>query len=300
LDFILTLNNKNSMPMDENEIQQLLNQITEKKNSTPLTNFEGYSPTEMQLILYSTNSQNSPFRLMDMPEEAYQNIPIFNQIKFLGDYLIKNGEIKLTKTGALPTKLVSNLYLQGYLQDRMLEKGIPKQMKETDSLVTHLPKVILELSGLVKKRFGKLSLTKAAPKIMANPKELLKTIWETYTIKFNWSYNDGYGNNNIGQLGCAYTLILLSKYGDEEKTDSFYAKKYFEAFPMLRNIPDPGYSTIEKYTNNCFSYRTIDVFMRFFGLAKINGTHRFLSDTYTISKSEVFDKLINNVPPAYF
>ena len=285
--------------MNKNEINIILDQIKDRQNSASQTNFEGYSPTEMHVILYATHSQNSPFQLIDMPEEAYKNIPIFNQIKFLGDYLIKNGEINLTKTGALPTKIVLDLYLQGYLQDRMLEKGIPKQMKETDSLVTHLPRVILELSGLVKKRYGKLSLTKVAPKILASNKELLKNIWETYTIKFNWSYNYGYGNNNVGQMGYAYTLILLSKYGDVEKPDNFYAEKYFKAFSMLRNIPDPGYSTIEKYTNNCFSYRTIDVFMRFFGLAKINGTHRFLSDTYTISKSEVFDKLIYCLPPAY-
>jgi hypothetical protein len=223
-------------------------------------------------------------------------VPIFNQIKYLTDLLDKTGEIKLTNKGFLPTKIVSDLYSQGFLKDKYIEKGISKLYKETDSMSINLTRIIIELSGFVKKKNGKLSLTKTSQKILGDNEELLRQILLTYTSKFNWAYFDGYGENLIGQLGYGFSLILLSKYGQERRLDSFYSERYFIAYPRLLDTVIPNYGTLEKYSTNCYSLRTFDRFLYYFGLInkeeQVNGY-----DTITfITKTDLFDRLIKCTP----
>jgi hypothetical protein len=132
------------------------------------------------------------------------------------DLIDKNGEIKLTSKGFLPTKIVSELYQQGFLKENHIEKGFSKLYKETDSMTVNISRILIELAGLTKKRNGKLSLTKTATKILSDNYELLRLILVTFATKFNWAYYDGYGENQIGQLGYGFTLTLLSKYGKEK------------------------------------------------------------------------------------
>jgi hypothetical protein len=223
-------------------------------------------------------------------------IPILNQIKYLTALIDENGEIKLTSRGFLPTHIVKDLYSQGFLKDKYIEKGLLKLYKESDSMTVNLTRILTELAGLVKKSKGKISLTKSCQKILGDNEELFRQIFSTFTNKFNWAYYDGYGENQIGQLGYGFSLILLSKYGQEKRLDSFYAEKYFKAYPRLLDSVRPDYGTLERYSTNCYSDRTFDRFLYFFGLVTIDepgiGTD---SRTY-ITKTDLFDKLIKCTP----
>ncbi len=91
-----------------------------------------------------------------------------------------------------------------------------------------------------------------------------------YGEKFNWAHLDGYIENSIGQLGFGFSVILLNKYGAEKQTDIFYNEKYFKAYPMLMdNISFPTYTTKEQYAGHCYSLRTFDRFLSFFGCVRI-------------------------------
>ena len=87
----------------------------------------------------------------------------------------KAGEIKLTAKGYLPTKMVADLYYKGFLKDVMIETGINKLYKETDSNVVNLIRLLAELMSLTKKRKGKINITKAGEKIIQDKEKLLKT-----------------------------------------------------------------------------------------------------------------------------
>lgn len=282
--------------MDLKDIQRQIDQAMNEQNKRPIPEFEGYSPFEMHKILHFTFAIDSPLKLQKLSDTDYNKIPILNQIKYLTDLIDKNGEIKLTNKGFLPTKIVSDLYSQGFIKDEHIENGISKLYKETDSMTINLTRILIELAGLTKKRNGKISLTKSSQKILGDNEALLRQIFLTFTNKFNWAYYDGYGENQIGQLGYGFSLILLSKYGQTKRLDSYYAEKYFRAYPKLLDSLEPTYGTLEKYASRCYSIRVFDRFLDYFGLIRIEEEKKGLDSIKHIIKTDIFDRLINVRP----
>ena len=278
------------------ELQKHIDQIMNEQNNRGIPEFEGYSPIDMQYILYDTFGEKSPIQLLKLSELNYNNIPILNQIKYLLQLIDKKGELKLTTKGYLPTKVVSEIYNQKFIKDEMIESGISKLYKETDSMSINLTRILSELSGTVKKRNKKLSLTKKGKAELNNNHKLLKSIFKAFGTKFNWAYFDGYGDNQIGQLGFGFSLILISKYGSEKKPDYFYSNKYLSAFPMLIEQVEPSqFETNEKHASECYSLRTFDRFLNYFGLIKIESENKWDSEKF-IMKTELYDKLIKVRP----
>ena len=282
--------------MDLKDLQRHLDQEVHKQNNRTITEFEGYSPIEMTQILHFTFGEDSPIELQKLSDSDYIRIPILNQINYLTDLIDKNGEIKLTEKGFLPTKIVSDLYKQGFLKEEYIEKGIAKLYKETDSLTVSLTRILIELAGLTKKRNGKLSLTKSSKKLLGDKEALLRQLFLTFTNKFNWAYYDGYGDNQIGQMGYGFTLILLSKYGQTKRLDSFYAGKYFKAYPMLLDSLELTNESIKDDASRCYSLRVFDRFLDYFGLIRIEEEHKGFDSIKHITKTELFDRLIKVRP----
>jgi len=282
--------------MDLKHLQKEIDRAMDEQNNRSMSEFEGYSPFEMEHILNYTFALDSPLKLQKLSDSDYQKIPILNQIKYLMDLIEKKGELKLTSKGYLPTKIVSELYDQGFLKDKFIETGISKLYKETDSMTINITRILCEISGLTKKRNGKLSLTKSSKKTHGDNEELLRQIFSTMANKFNWAYYDGYGENRIGQLGYGFSLILLSKYGQIRRTNSFYAEKYFRAFPQLLESLEPAYGTLESHGSNCYSIRTFDRFLDYFGVITIEEEGRGFDSVKYITKTDLFDRLINVQP----
>ena len=286
------------------EINKHLEKIQNERNNIGISDFEGYSPNEMQFIIYDTFGDNSPIQLLELCDTDLKKIPFLNQVKYLLQIINDSGELKLTAKGFLPPKIVSDIYNQKYIKEELIEAGISKLYKETDANTINLTRIILELSGLVKKRNRKLSLTKRGKAELNNNFKLLQSVLKTFGTKFNWGYYDGYGENEIGQLGFGFSLVLLSKYGNEQRLDLFYAEKYLSAFPMLIEVVEtPRFRTKEEQLYNCYSLRTFDRFLDYFGLIEIEYENKFNSDKF-IKKTELFDKLIkvrphNNAYKAY-
>ncbi|TFH03809.1 MAG: hypothetical protein E4H09_04600 [Spirochaetales bacterium] len=100
--------------------------------------------------------------------------------------------------------------------------------------------------------------------------------------KYNLGYFDGYGSNHIGQLGYRYSLYLLSKYGTKERSESFYAKKYFRALPHVRTGESDRDSA-------CYSIRTFHRFFRYFGFLIEPEPYIRL---HPIQKSDLMDRFV--------
>ncbi len=111
----------------------------------------------------------------------------------------------------------------------------------------------------------------------------------TFAHNFSWAYYDGFENTDIAQVGYGFTLVLLSKYGNQKRLDTFYAEKYFKAFPALE--------TLERNPSRCYSIRSFDRFLDYFGLIRIESKDAIMQSIKHISKTDLFDKLINIVPP---
>ncbi len=282
--------------MDLNDMQKQIEKIRNEQNNRLITDFEGYSPVEMHQILHFTFGPDSPIQFQRLSDPEYKRIPILNLVKYLTDLIAINGEIKLTNKGFLPTKIVSELYQQGFIKEEAIENGIVKLYREADSMSVNLSRMLIELAGLVKIRKGKISLTKNGEKTIQDNSRLLATILEAFTTKFNWAYYDGYGENQIGQLGYGFSLILLSKYGNEKRLDSFYAEKYFKAFPHILDSVEPGYGTLERYSTTCYSVRTFERFLVYFGIITIEEEGKWSDSIKYITKTDLFDRLIKVHP----
>ncbi|MCK4530077.1 MAG: hypothetical protein KAU44_02790 [Candidatus Marinimicrobia bacterium] len=278
------------------DIQQYLDHIMQERNLHGLLDFEGYSPLEMRYILYDTFGEFSPLHLQKLSDRDYKNIPLLNQIKYLAALVLKNGEIKLTPHGYLPLKIVADIYSQGFIKDEFIELGISKLYRESDLMVVNLTHMLAKLAGIIKTRYGKLSMTKTGEKIITDDYKLLKLLLETFGFRFNWAYYDGYENENIGPLGFGFSMILLSKYGRTQHLDTFYAEKYLKAFPQfLHESVEPKYGTNKNNIEHCYSIRTFDRFLNYFGLIKIENNRESPFEKH-ITKTELYDKLIKCIP----
>jgi len=263
-----------------------------------ISDLEGYSPYEMHQIIYAPFDESSPLKLINMENSDYELIPIFNQIKFLLGYVDFVGELKLTQKGFLPTKVVEEIFKKKFVDEFTFGLIPSKVYREADFLTINLTRILLEISGLAKKRNNKLSLTKLGKKVLANNQQLFRIIFEAFTMKFNWAYYDGYQDEQIGKTGFGFSLIILSKYGNAERLNSFYSQKYFYAFPIFEeNLEYEDYGLDEEDQHRCYSVRTFYRFLVFFGLIKIRKGKEWFSDDY-ITKTELFDKLIKCNPPS--
>ena len=276
-------------------MKEQFNKIVNIQNNQGVIEFEGYSPNEMELILYKPFSKNSPIQLNKLTESDYKSVPLLNLVKYLANLLSENGEIKLTKTESLPVKVVKDIYAKGFFKDKEIESGITKLSKETDSLSINLTKILIELSGLAKRRKGCLSLTKNGEKILRDDDETLKLIFRTFATKFNWAYYDAFEGEKVGQLGFGFSLILLGKYGKTKRLDRFYSEKYFKAFPALLNsFSEPVLRTIEETASHVYSIRTFERFLNYFNFIEIE--ENFPKREKHINKTDLFDKFIRCVP----
>ncbi len=274
------------------DFERLIGKIMQDQNRQGLPDFEGFSPDEMQYILYDPFGSDCPVKLKKLQDEEYLDVPMLNLVKYLLERTRESGEIKLTAKGFLPVKLVADMYNQGFIREDFIETGLYKLYKETDSISVHLAKILADASGLVKKRNRKLSLTKKGEKMLNDPHEMLRLLMLTMGNRFNMAYFDGYGENRIAQMGWAFSLVLLSKYGSTMRRDTFYAEKYFKAFPTLLHMiePNPYTRDIKKSAYRCYSIRTFRRFFDFFGLVDIQEAN--IAEPRDITKTALFDKLI--------
>ena len=291
---------KNKTKKEKNLMNNIPKEIIkeiEERNSTSLPQFDGLSPIEMQNLLYRIFEDGCPVELNKLSPSEYLEVPILNEAKYILKIIEDSEELKLTPRGNLPTKIVADIYNQGFIKEDHIEAGIVKLRTERDSLSITVTRLILEIAGIIKKRNNKLSLTKKGSKIFNDDHKLLKAIFITFGTKFNWGYFDGYGDNIVGQQGFGFTIHLLSRYGDKLELCSLYSDKYFTAFPDLLNLLEPSlYRPIEEIALDCYTTRTFERFLNYFGVVDLQSRRR-LDDNSKVVKTELFDRLFKiNLP----
>ena len=260
-------------------------------NNSPVDDFLGLSPTEIHNLLYDTFGDKSPVQFRDdIDDKTLDQIPLF---KIVEDYLKiiqRDKHIKLTPLGALPKKVMVELYDKRYLLDEHIESGITKLWKEDDCISIRSARLTVEIAGLVKKVSGKLTLTKTATKLLEtnNRLQIFKQFFQAFTNKFLWSFNDGYPEQPIGQLGWAFSLIMLDKFGDQAQTIDFYTENYLRAFPKFITFFQPDYSTPERQFFRCYGVRTFDRFFLWFGFVTVEKQKIFIDlDTDKFKRTDL-------------
>lgn len=250
---------------------------------------------------YLENSVNKIFRynsdvmglisLDNLAEEDFYSIPIFRQAKFLFDFLDRESKLKLTKTGALPVKWVQDLYHLGATCD-WIESGIIKLRLEFECRPVRVLKKVLLSAGLVKIRMGYLTLTTKGKKALVDNRlllsELLNVFVNNYSVLIADLLMEG---DSVPTVGLAYSINLLSIYGQEERSSRFYSDAYYDTFPEL--LWKFYESSSERNIHRCFSLRFFERFMHFFGFVEFREVSSFANgdDYIMVKKAGAFDKV---------
>ncbi|MCO6461658.1 MAG: hypothetical protein J5I59_09655 [Saprospiraceae bacterium] len=269
-----------------------------ERNNYPQEDFMGLTHNEMDALLYQPFDEKSPVRLKEqIADDVLDKIPIFRITEALFEIIRQEGPIKLTKTGALPRKIVTELYDLGYVKDFLIENGYRSLLKQDDWNILSSIKVTIEISFMVRKAKGVLNLTKKTQAIMAQNDRsgLFHLFFKAYTSEFNWGYNDSYTPFPFSQIGWAYSIYLLSMFGEKKEITDFYAEKYLTAFPfMLECFSENLYVPREIQAFGCYNTRLVDRFLDWFGLISITEKPEIFSNEETkIMKSLIFDRVFD-------
>src|SRR5689334_3189016 len=102
-------------------------------NDTPLDDFCGLTSREMHQLLYYPYGKNSPLQVRsDIGDETLDGIPFFRLMEELLRIIRREGFIRLTPLGALPRKVLQELYSHRLLPEEFIESGIVKLSREND------------------------------------------------------------------------------------------------------------------------------------------------------------------------
>jgi hypothetical protein len=269
--------------------------LTEKRNSTPIDDFEGYSPMQMQYLIYNPFDPDSPLQINpNIDDSALDKIYLLPPLEYLISQIKEQSFFKLTEKGNIPPKHVKHITGMYAGEDRFYIRTL-KVVKENDSIITQLLHIFLELSGIVKKRKNILTITKSGQSIISDRVTLLKKMIEIIGLRLHRGYFDAYGNNEVGQIAFGFIFALVLKYGNDWQHVNFYAEKYFKAFPLLYGQAKTGFSshsTPEEQSNSCFNLRMFDRFMVLFNFLDVQVDKKdLLERNKYIKKSDIFDKI---------
>jgi hypothetical protein len=258
-------------------------------NNSPLDDFLGLSPNGMHDLIYSPHKNNSVVKIRsDIDNATLDQIPFFRIIEELLKIVQRDGSIKLTPLGALPKKVMVELYSYKFIPEYFLENGITKLTRQQDSISIENARLVAEVAGLVKKIKGKFSLTKSGTLHLKSENRLrfFKTIFEAFTERFVWSYNDGYPQHPIGQQGWAFSVFMLAKFGEQFRLGEFYGDKYAIAFPhFIDFFRDVTHQTPRDICIRCYVARTFERFFEWFGFVETEkGQSFFDSSNYKASQ----------------
>ncbi len=265
---------------------------------TPAEDFSGLSHAQVQRLLYGVDEEHSPLRIRPSIDDSTLNaIPFLRLNEEFLKIIQRQKALKLTTTGALPVKVVQELYAQKFITEQIVEAGYSSVRREADSTALQVMHIVSRLSGAIRKEHQKLKLTRKGEKLLKPTErlQLFREIFAAFTQEFSWSYNDRYDDSKIGQFCWGFSVYLLAKFGDIPRASEYYADKYRAAFPFLFQwLPASPFSTPEKDFSRCYSVRTFDRFLEWFGLVKV-AHGDLLADKREdpVTRTEVFNKVFD-------
>jgi hypothetical protein len=242
------------------------------KSSDELEALCGLSREHIYALLYEpfTTPELISFNL---EQATFPDAAFFRLFTFLLQG-VAAGDLKPTTRGNLPVKFVNDAALWFYGEKEYRErKQIFSFRTEMDFPAFHTVRLAAHMSGFIRKYKNRLHLTRSGSEVLEqgmNGRAFLK-IFQTYTTRFNWAYNDRCPDLPIVQLTFLFTLYLLQRYGNRLRPASFYEDLFVAAFPEeVRNVPEAFRDSAEETLKRCYSLRSLSRFAHFFGFIELS------------------------------
>jgi hypothetical protein len=253
------------------EVQAFARSFMERQNRVPLPEFHGLSPEQMHQFLFFPFDSPGLVSFVS-PLEERPEAPIATLFTLLAEAIGEQG-MKATATGNLPRNFCREAALRFLGEEGFRERtrygGINK---EVDFFDMHVTRLVANLSGLVHKYRGRFILTRECRKLLKTQgmAGIYPRLLRTYVTKFNWAYRDRHQALPFVQHAFLFTLHLLTRYGDDWRPHVFYEDSFLRAFPMILSQMEPEtIFTLEDVVRMCYTWRTLQGFAVFFGLADV-------------------------------
>jgi len=278
------------------EAQAVASNFVKQRNERPHDDFQGLSSEQVHQMLHfpfeSPSLFHFPETLRTDPEA-----PIVTLIQWIANAIDEKG-LKATAKGNLPQKLCQAAFAD--YRKHLPENDFHRRMKinrEDDFVDLQTARIILELAGLLRKTKGRFFLTKKYQRLVDKNgfAGLYPVIFKIFCREFNWAYRDGYDEVAFIQHSFLFSMYLLNLHGDDWRPFLLYEDDFLQAFPMVINEIEPSpYSSPEDDLRSCYSFRGLQGFLHFMGLADIEiipGDEPF-PVKYQIKKRPLLDEVV--------
>jgi len=248
-------------------LQEFVRHHTEQQNRKPQSDFFGLSPDQVHRMIYFpfTRTSDIVHFASDLPAESFVAVPIVRDImKFLSAFF-REGTQKATEKGNLPRKFAEKLFEE---IDTSPWKGIIKFRSEVDSWAVYSLRHILALGRWIKKERGDFRLTRNGKDAVVNGfsnQHFLK-LFQTYTLKFNWPWQDRYPDFWIIQSGFLFSLFILHKKARAWVKEYSLIPYFIRAFPSILREAEGELKEYYRTILHCYSLRFMNRFCAYFGL----------------------------------
>jgi len=284
--------------LGEDHLGKLISGHQHKINSIGLEDFDGLSPEQMHRLLHTPFSPQSLMSVKVDIERHLDKVPLFKLSELLLSEIQSAKVIKLTAKGNLPVRICELLHSQDLIQWEFMQ--YVKRVTEDDiPYIWPLKQCLLD-TGNIKRRSNSLSLTRQGEMFLKGPAVLRFTsLFNYFSSQFHWgNFYDIDDDGKCGQLGWAYSLLLLSRYGSKPYESEFYSLKWMQAFAKGLWEADQQESESEalEFYHRAYAVRFFESFANWFGLVNIERApareHAFMKEML-ITKSALFDQLFD-------
>jgi hypothetical protein len=226
----------------DEELQAFVRGAMERRQKTPIADFLGITPDQMQRILYGgIEALGDILELSDaFSETDAGGIPLLDACRYLLRALAEAGAIKATAKGNLPRALVQSWWdsvIAPGLDDEGLRKVLRPRGEEEAGELGFARRVAVH-AGLVKLRKGIFSLTEKARRLLERGKAatLYGELFKTVGWKIDWNADRDYRLefHPLAQESFVFTLHLLGSLATAWTPEEVIVDGWLRAFPTVR------------------------------------------------------------------
>lgn len=295
LDEILKEAKKRDWP-DLESLNRWIQAQFESYNQRPQAELGGLSPVQVEQLLAGDWESHGPLQFSSSLSPADLRHASFpNNARVFLAALDAEGPVKATATNKnLPRKFIGAMVERMTWDDDYIDKVRydNKVIDELDLYILHILRVVLQVSGLIKFRSGKFSITAAGKRLIPEERavERYAHLFRSYFREFNITYADGIETDNPPlQHTMAVTLYRFSR----EKNPWRRAEGWAERLLLKEVLDQPDDYTGKNAAYAQFELRVLEP-LKWFGLVEcrtVPGEQPWRADR-EYRKSPLFDRVL--------
>ncbi len=198
--------------------------VADAYNTRPQPELGGLSPLQIHRLLYDDPDWSGEVVRLDdsLPfAELEASRTLFNARLFL-EVLGEKGEVKATPKGNLPRPVVAELHERMRRPPNHRSEWLEgrKALNEEDDFLLHFTRILLDVGGLIKRRKGLYSLTRAGERLRdeARAGELYATLFRVHFRRVNLALLDGVEPLPEFQSAITYPIYQFGQVSADWKT----------------------------------------------------------------------------------